>query len=215
MIQNSVVLSACLVSVDGRRPARPSRAVRPRPRRLRSSPQSLRLWMPSLTDLLVKQMTQPGTSRRSDGASSPRRLRANGPPIVTACEPRAKAGAMKSDTFGGRRVLVAAHPVIREADSLRAHEILHAHGRALMVLGEYGAAREVLGRTGRPPLGSSRFPSRASPSWTSGGRRPEAYAGGIEAVRRGDGQANEHCLVTLALIEAGLGQERDCREHAR
>ena len=115
----------------------------------------------------------------------------------------------------GTRVLVAAHPVIREADSLRAHEILHAHGRALMVLGEYGAAREVLGRAGRPPLGSSRFPSRASPSWTSGGRRPEAYAGGIEAVRRGDGQANEHCLVTLALIEAGLGQERDCREHAR
>ena len=112
-------------------------------------------------------------------------------------------------------VLVAAHPVIREADPLRAQEILHAHGRALMVLGEYGAAREVLGRAGRPPLGSSRFPSRASPSWTSGGRRPEAYAGGIEAVRRGDGQANEHCLVTLALIEAGLGQERDCREHAR
>src|SRR5918995_1679978 len=108
MIQNSVVLSACLVSVDGRRPARPSRAVRPRPRRLRSSPQSLRLWMPSLTDLLVKQMTQPGTSRRSDGASSPRRLRANGPPIVTACEPRAKAAAMKYDTLGRRGVLVAA-----------------------------------------------------------------------------------------------------------
>ena len=47
-------------------------------------------------------------------------------------------------------VLVAAHPVIREADPLRAQEILHAHGRALMVLGEYEAAREVLERMSRP-----------------------------------------------------------------
>ncbi len=126
------------------------------------------------------------------------------------------------DAQKARPVLIESQPLVMAADPLGPQEILHMQGFALMLLGEHAHARAVFERlisAGRAASAPGILPvalmGLAELDFLAG-RWAEAYAGAAEAVRlaKQTGQALEHCLLTLALVESGLGDEGSCREHA-
>jgi DNA-binding CsgD family transcriptional regulator len=150
-----------------------------------------------------------------------------------ACEALAPEAGLANSALGiglmlsgqlrkARSLLLEVQPLIESADPLVAYEILHMQGRGLMLLGEHAAARAVLEgivsaarEAAAPGILPIPLTTLAELDFRTG-RWAEASAGATESVRLAEetGQGNEYCLVTLALVEAGLGEEEPCREHA-
>jgi DNA-binding CsgD family transcriptional regulator len=121
-----------------------------------------------------------------------------------------------------RRVLIDARHVVKAADPLGPQEPFQMLGGGLMLLGEHAHARKVVehlvsaARAASAP-GILPVPLVALAELDfQAGRWAEAYSGATESVRLAEqtGQAEEVCLLMLALVESGLGHEAACRDHA-